>query len=489
MAEFKYIYKHKNIATPTLCIDKKCTQLLTHDREPIQTGSLTLKTFFLQELPQISKGCLTLIANNNRIRKVLDLPHTLRKISLKRNYIQYYNYDSFGPNLKEFNISHNFLNDLPFVPPTLKTLIVSDNPLPYLPFLPDGIKMVKASKCRLTNLPPFPRSLEYLSVRSNNIDEIGDDLINCRNLRDLKYEGNPNIHLSERLLEHIDNHFALLRGEQVDIDARNNYQLPEKRTIYNDGQNVHNSTITKQVSDMIDHMKKTPQQIKGDGEIIGEMKTKLKNYNILEYCCNTSSIHSILKLTFQELFFIYCNHIWDKEYKDEALKILDEELMEMRYICFTGRVSRLVNTLSGLDDNINIGISETEQIQAKFQIVKKLLEPLKSQSPLYQLAFVVKFKEYMREIEISDDIIDLWLEPLIEELNDAFDFLKDKQAKKDIEKLYKLPLALRKEIYNYLDPEEYGFTDLVKLEEVPSTFKRSKYLTTDEDDVKKVKTV
>lgn len=485
MAEFEYIYKHKNVTQPTLTVSTKCTQLLTHDREPIQTSSLTLKTFFLQELPPIAKGCRILIANNNRIRKIKDLPTTLTKISLKRNYIQYYNYDSFGPNLKEFDISHNFLTDLPFAPPSLETLIVSDNPLPYLPLLPDGLKTLKASKCQLTNLPPFPRSLEYLSVRNNNIQEIHDDLINCRNLRDLKYEGNPNIRLSERLLEHIDNHFALMRGETVDVDARNNYEVPDKRTIYNDGQNVHNSKITKQIIQFVDYMKKTPAQIKGDGAIISEIKDKLKNYNILEYICNTSSIHSVLKLSFRELFYIYYNHINDKEYKDEALTILDSELMGMRYICFTGRVSRLVNTLSGLDENINITISETEQIQAKFQIVKKLLQPLKSQSPLYQLAFIIKFKEYMKEIEVTDEIIDVWLEPLKDELIDQFERLSTELPRDEIDKLYKLPLALRKEVYNYLDPYKFGFKDLVSPDQLLPTLKRQKSLISD-DDVKAI---
>lgn len=437
MFEFEYIYKHKNTdkPQPTLCINKKCTQLITNDREPIKTGSLTLKTFFLQELPPIAKGCLTLIANNNRIRKILDLPQTLRKISLKRNYIQYYNYDSFGPNLKEFNIAHNFLTDLPFAPPSLETLIVSDNPLPYLPFLPYNLKTLKASKCRLTNLPPFPTSLEYLSVRNNNIQVIEDDLMICRNLRDLKYEGNPNIHLSERLLEHIDNHFAALRGEIVDIDARNNYELPDKRTIYNDGQNVHNSEITKQVVEFVEYMKGTLPMRRVGEKMMTEARSKLKNYNILEYICNTSSIHSVLKLSFRDLFYIYYNHIDDKEYKDEALTILDEELMEMRYICFTGRVSRLVNTLSGLDEKINVGISETEQIQAKFQVVKKLLEPLKTESPLYQLAFIVKFKEYMKEIEVADEVIEVWLEPLIDELKEEFERLFTEQPEDNIKKL------------------------------------------------------
>lgn len=471
MAEFEHIYKYKNTDSPppTLCIDKKCTKFVITNNEPIKTGSLTLKTFFLQELPPIADGCLTLIANNNRIRKILDLPKTLRKISLKRNYIQYYNYDSFGPNLREFNIAHNFINDLPFAPPSLETLIVSDNAISYLPLLPDNLKTLKASKCKLTNLPPFPRSLEYISVRNNNIQVIEDDLMNCRDLRDLKYEGNPNIRLSERLLEHIDNHFAAMREEVVDIDARNNYELPDTRTIYNDGQNVHNSKITKQIIEFIDYMKKTPIQIKEKGGIMAEVRTKLKNYNILQYICNTNSVHSILKLSFSDLFYIYYNHIYDKKYKDEALKILDEDLMEMRYICFTGRVSRLVNTLSGLDDGINVGISETEQIQAKFLQVKKLLEPLKTQAPpLYQLSFIIKFKEYMKEIEVEDEVIEVWLEPLIDELKDAFENLSKNKCENDIKKLYNLPLVLRKEIYKYIDPNEYGFENLIKSNDIKS---------------------
>lgn len=465
MSEFEYTYKHNNIVRNTLFINKKCTQLITNDSKPIKAESLILQTFFLEELPDIVEGCLSLIANNNRIRKILDLPKSLRKISLKRNYIQYYNYDSFGPNLEEFNISHNFLRDLPFVPPNLHTLIVSDNPLKYLPLLPDNVRILKASKCELTNLPPFPRSLEYLSVKYNNIQVIEDDLMNCHNLRDLKYEGNENIRLSERLLEYIDNHFANIRGNNNDINIQNNYELPYNITIYNDGQNVHNSKITKQIKDFINYMKNNIKKINTEDVIMEEMKSKLKNYNILKYIFDIPCVHSLLKLTFKELFYIYYNYICDKKYKNDALVILDEDLLEMRSVCFTGRVSRLINTLSGLDEKINVGISETDQIQAKFQQVKKLLEPLKNVQILYQLAFIVKFKEYMKEIEVKDEVINVWIEPLIDELKDEFEDLSIKKTEEDIKKLYNLPLALRKEIYEYINPLDYGFEDLIKEEE------------------------
>lgn len=460
--EFEYIYKYRPPAKPqgVTTIETKCTGIKTD--APIETGCLSLKTMFLSELPPIANGCTVLNANNNRIRKVLDLPRTLRRISLKRNYLMYYNYDSFGPNLFEFNIAHNHIVDLPFLPPSMRTCIVSDNPISYLPLLPEGLKILKASRCKLTELPPFPRSLEYLSVRHNNIGRIEDDLMNCRHLRDLKYEGNPGIFLSERLLDHIDNHFARMRDGDEEVVARDQYDAPKKRTIYGDGQNVHNSKITKQIIDAVEHMKKTPANVKMDDTIIGEMKGVLKNFRIFQYICSTSSIHSVLKLSFQELFYIYYNYIFDKKYKDEALKILDEDLMEMRFICFTGRVSRLVNTLSGLDETIFVGISETEQIQAKFEQVRKLLNPLEGKKPLYQLAFIVKFREYMEEIGVEEDTILVWIDPVIDELKDAFENLQKEMNEDDIKKLYNLPEVLRKEVYRYLDPIDYGFSDLVK---------------------------
>jgi hypothetical protein len=42
--------------------------------------------------------------------------------------------------------------------------------------------------------------------------------------------------------------------------------------------------------------------------------------------------------------------------------------------CFTGRISRLINTLNGFDENIKIEISEAEQIGNICIIIKQKLE-------------------------------------------------------------------------------------------------------------------
>ena len=46
----------------------------------------------------------------------------------------------------------------------------------------------------------------------------------------------------------------------------------------------------------------------------------------------------------------------------EIQKKLNEEMQESEYKCFTGRISRLVNCLSGYSDKVEIKISEYEEI-------------------------------------------------------------------------------------------------------------------------------
>ena len=466
--EFKYNLKVNSDLGGNYTIKNKCTQLSTKDGKPISCGVLTLNTCFLQELPPIANGCIKLVGDNNRIRKVLDLPSSLQEIYLSRNYIQYYNYDSFGSNLKIFSAPHNFLNDFPFCPPSVKQLIISDNPIGYLPLLPNGIEIVRASKCNLTELPPFPPSLKEFSIKNNNVGVVPNSIMNCRYLTDFKYEGNPNIFISEEILEFIDQQFA--NRETINLNADDNYVAPVK-TVYNDGQNVHMKGVTEAVIKAVNHMKKTPVTIKSEQEVVSDLSNSLKNWKLLEYICGTNGVHTVLEISFKELLLIWYNHIHEKEYKNEVLKILDLELPKMRFICFSGRIGQLVSTLCGFDEDINIGISETDQIQAKYQRVKKMVKPLQIHEPLYQLAFIVKFRELMEEIDVKEEVILIWIDPLIEELAEALQDLITKDDETVQKELYNLPIALRKEMYRYVNPEDYGFSGVLPESDVEKTIK------------------
>ncbi len=56
-------------------------------------------------------------------------------------------------------------------------------------------------------------------------------------------------------------------------------------------------------------------------------------------------------------------------------KRLKTEIRESIGYCFTGRINRLVNVMSGYLDGINVGLSEEEEMQMLIQsLIKKLAE-------------------------------------------------------------------------------------------------------------------
>ena len=74
------------------------------------------------------------------------------------------------------------------------------------------------------------------------------------------------------------------------------------------------------------------------------------------------SVHSILNLTFKEILLAVYQKIINHEHKLEILEILNEEMKSAECKCFTGRITRLVNCLSGFDNDVVIKIADNEQI-------------------------------------------------------------------------------------------------------------------------------
>ena len=111
---------------------------------------------------------------------------------------------------------------------------------------------------------------------------------------------------------------------------------------------------------------------------------------ITEYMdCN--DIHTMLNITFKELFIALVIEM-DKLSPDlqiEIQKRLNEEMQESECKCFTGRISRLVNCLSGYSDKVKIQITENEEIN--------------------NIISVIMSKRGMKTIEILKDEVNLAL--------------------------------------------------------------------------------
>ena len=85
----------------------------------------------------------------------------------------------------------------------------------------------------------------------------------------------------------------------------------------------------------------------------------------------------------------------DKEIGDEICRIIYNEIDDMYTVCFTGKIGRLVNSLSGFVEEVNIKININQQIQAKYAVVKKTLENegLHKNSLNYYKEFSKRFKK------------------------------------------------------------------------------------------------
>ena len=84
---------------------------------------------------------------------------------------------------------------------------------------------------------------------------------------------------------------------------------------------------------------------------------------LTEYCTDTS-VHSQLNCTFEdtlEAVLFEISH-FEPELQKLAKLRLSEEMTDAECKCFTGRISRLVNCLSGLSDKVQIKISSSEEI-------------------------------------------------------------------------------------------------------------------------------
>ena len=88
----------------------------------------------------------------------------------------------------------------------------------------------------------------------------------------------------------------------------------------------------------------------------------------------------------------------------EIQKRLNEERLDSKCECFTGRISRLVNCLSGYSDKVKIQISEKEEMGNIISTIMEKREAKTIETLKKEIYTALKERGY------GDKIIDEWLE-------------------------------------------------------------------------------
>ena len=175
--------------------------------------------------------------------------------------------------------------------------------------------------------------------------------------------------------------------------------------IYQDKQSIHNSGIQKSFRESVNRLlskkpdlslEKTLEEIVSS-ELSDECKSSLVDYSSRE------DIHGELNITFGELLISVWDRIRTHKNKQDILPILSQEMSDALCMCFTGRITRLVNTLSGFVTEVEIKISDNEQISNLVIVTKNKIIPYNSDE------HKALFQKEMKERGYSQDIINEWL--------------------------------------------------------------------------------
>jgi hypothetical protein len=227
--------------------------------------------------------------------------------------------------------------------------------------------------------------LQLINLENTQIKEVPSTIMNLRNLTYLHVGNNVQINpIIRRFLTRT--------------------QIETKRTIYNDPQNVHDSQIHRSISGSLYRLMENSDAVSNDQvvqEIIDDpILTQQTKQQIVEYT-KIDDVHSLLNVTFMEALRYVWQAIRSHEQADSIKKVLDQEMQDSICRCFTGRLSRLVNCLSGFDDRVEIRISSDQEIANLIISVKQKYDNLEQQ--------IKMVREEMTERGYDQQTVDLWI--------------------------------------------------------------------------------
>ena len=350
----------------------------------------------------------------------------LQRLNCKQNELTSLPENMNFPNLEGLNCSSNQLTSLPknMNFPNLQSLYCKQNELTSLPdnMIFPNLEYFECEYNKLTSLPNnmiFP-NLDHLDCSHNQLTSLPNNMhfpnlhhfecshnkltslplciLNWRNIRRMGLYNNP-IELSPQIARFINRYRARLYNDL---------------NVYNDTQNVHNSTIQTSVKDSINNITTRIDLLKYDKDelhrliINDNILTQLCKEQLIEYCSDTTE-HSLLLLTFSEVLWFVLQTIHNDfsiEVQNEIKKILNDEMKESECKCFTGRMNRSVNCLNGFSSHVKINIQDSEQIGNIIFLVKDKLE----KEGRYIIEMHKEIVSYeLKERGYNDDVITEWL--------------------------------------------------------------------------------
>ena len=198
--------------------------------------------------------------------------------------------------------------------------------------------------------------LESVYCSSNHIVSL-EPIVYLQRLRYFAYDNNP----------------ISIQSIQV-IRFLERLSTKVSKSVYTNGQNVHDTHIQETVCESVRHLLSDPNPILDMQSVIDSGLDERAISLIVQYC-EDSTIHSVHLLTFAELFAYVWARVLASEHRSELLAILAEQITDSECKCFTGRFNRTLSVLVGFYPDIMIEISDSSRISAIILAVRDRIDP------------------------------------------------------------------------------------------------------------------
>lgn len=307
---------------------------------PSGLTSLDLHHTEVVELPRLPASLRILHAAACRIRCFPEVGHCtqLESIDLSDNYIEDIQ-KSVPRSCRTLNLSFNKLKSINFdmLPAELVDLDVSSNYLTEVP----------VSWCTKTNF--YNNSMK---VSTQGLISPTGNIANVQRQR-------------QHVVDVLDDGRQILDNFPIQR-LRPVFQLPKQNLTYDDGQNVHLSSVQKSANHSLDAILKSaprPNFVREIKKTYGPRWIFWRWRPPIDGWVTDKTVHSIHGTTYGELLEHVWSHICDHENKADLIKIMQDELWASWMMCYTGRFTRTVNILTGFIDGVVVKISDREELQ------------------------------------------------------------------------------------------------------------------------------
>lgn len=263
--------------------------------------------------------------------------------------------------LEELKIVDCYISTIENLPPMIKTLDLSYNQIYSIDYsiLPNELVEINMSHNFLSVIPP-EQWRHKINYQQNNIEEkkVIQAIVGIQN----KVQNNNNNRIN------------------ININTNNNILTGNNQSVHLSSVNRSIYRAISKINDLTKDMTSNPHFHKDlyyhvYGNMIWRTIKYLNQILFLEKSMNDNSVHTQHHMTYKEIlekvWYIMKNH----PQKENLYERFRTEISESVGYCFTGRMNRLIHVLSTFVDDINIGISEEEEIQMLIQsIIKRLNE-------------------------------------------------------------------------------------------------------------------